>query len=97
MLSHTSTEWAPSYVIPADRKWFGRIGAAAVITYALAELDPRHPKVSEQARRELLEVKKTLEEETPTAAPPDRFAQEQRDEESTRADRNGVATRTKLD
>ena len=24
MLSHTSTEWAPWYVIPADRKWFAR-------------------------------------------------------------------------
>ena len=28
MLSHTSTEWAPWYVIPADRKWFARIAAA---------------------------------------------------------------------
>src|SRR5437764_14635137 len=27
VLSNTSTEWAPWYVIPADRKWFGRIGA----------------------------------------------------------------------
>src|SRR5689334_11830988 len=26
MLSNTSTEWAPWYVIPADRKWFARIG-----------------------------------------------------------------------
>ena len=40
MLSHTSTEWAPWYVIPADRKWFGRIGAAAVLVHALMELDP---------------------------------------------------------
>ena len=24
MLSHTSTEWAPWYVIPADRKWFAQ-------------------------------------------------------------------------
>ena len=30
MLSHTSTEWAPWYVIPADREWFGRIGAGVV-------------------------------------------------------------------
>src|SRR5262249_55328678 len=29
MLSHTSTEWAPWHVIPADRKWFGRTAAAA--------------------------------------------------------------------
>ena len=28
MLSHTSTEWAPWYVIPADHKWFARIAAA---------------------------------------------------------------------
>ena len=27
---HTSTEWAPWYVIPADHKWFARIAAAAV-------------------------------------------------------------------
>ena len=25
MLTHTSTQWAPWYVIPADRKWFARI------------------------------------------------------------------------
>ena len=25
MLSHTSTEWAPWYVLPADHKWFTRI------------------------------------------------------------------------
>ena len=31
MLTHTSTEWAPWYVIPADRKWFGRIAAGAVL------------------------------------------------------------------
>ncbi len=43
MLSHTSTEWAPWWVIPADRKWFDRVAAAAVIGRALAELDPRYP------------------------------------------------------
>ena len=47
MLSHTSTEWAPWYVIPADRKWFLRIGAAAVLVNTLIEIDPRFPRVSE--------------------------------------------------
>ena len=28
MLSRTSTEWAPWYVIPADNKWFARVAAA---------------------------------------------------------------------
>ena len=27
MLSHTSTEWAPWHVIPADRKWFARLAS----------------------------------------------------------------------
>ena len=40
MFTHTSTEWAPWYVIPADRKWFARVAAAAVIANALIEIDP---------------------------------------------------------
>ena len=35
MLSATSTDWAPWYVIPADRKWFARICAAAVLVHTL--------------------------------------------------------------
>ena len=57
MLSNTSTEWAPWYVIPADRKWFARFGAAAVLVHTLMELDPRFPAVTEQQRHALLEVK----------------------------------------
>ena len=40
---HTSTEWAPWYVIPADRKWFARICAAAVLAHTLMEIDPQYP------------------------------------------------------
>ena len=43
MLSHTSTEWAPWHVIPADHKWFARICVGAVLGHALMELDPRYP------------------------------------------------------
>ena len=75
MLSNTSTEWAPWYVIPADRKWFARIAAGAVIANALMEIDPRFPVVSETARQELLEVKKELEAEAPKGAAPDPFEQ----------------------
>jgi PPK2 family polyphosphate:nucleotide phosphotransferase len=76
MLSHTSTEWAPWYVIPADRKWFGRIGAAAVLINALAEIDPRFPRVSKQRRGELREIKHELEAQAPKGAPPDPFEAE---------------------
>src|SRR5271169_1949131 len=39
-LSHTSTECAPWYVIPADRKWFARIGVGAVLVNALMKINP---------------------------------------------------------
>jgi PPK2 family polyphosphate:nucleotide phosphotransferase len=63
MLSHTSTEWAPWYVIPANRKWFGRILSAAVIIRALAEIDPQYPTTDEHARQALDEARVRLEAE----------------------------------
>jgi PPK2 family polyphosphate:nucleotide phosphotransferase len=63
MLSHTSTEWAPWYVLPADHKWFTRVCAAAVIADTLIRIDPRYPVPSAEARRELLKVRAELEAE----------------------------------
>ena len=65
MLSHTSTEWAPWYVIPADRKWFARIAVACVLVGALIEIDPDYPAVSKSKREELLAVRAKLEAEAP--------------------------------
>jgi PPK2 family polyphosphate:nucleotide phosphotransferase len=73
MLSRTSTEWAPWYVIPADRKWYARIAAAAVIAQALIELDPRYPTVDDATRRELQKVKAALEAQAPAGHAPDPF------------------------
>jgi PPK2 family polyphosphate:nucleotide phosphotransferase len=75
-LSHTSTEWAPWYVIPADRKWFMRMSAAAVIAHTLMEIDPRFPKVSKEDRQALLEIKQTLEAQAPDGVAPDPFEAE---------------------
>jgi PPK2 family polyphosphate:nucleotide phosphotransferase len=60
MLSATSTEWAPWHVIPADRKWFARLAAGAVILHALMRIDPRYPRVGEQQLHDLAEVRSTL-------------------------------------
>jgi hypothetical protein len=79
MLSHTSTDWAPWYVIPADRKWFARFGAAAVLVHTLMEIDPRFPPVTRQQREALLEVKARLEEQAPKGATGDPFEQERQD------------------
>jgi polyphosphate kinase 2 (PPK2 family) len=64
MLSHTSTEWAPWYVIPADHKWFAHIAAAAVIVHALAEIDPQYPTPTADAAQ-LEEARAKLEAEAP--------------------------------
>jgi PPK2 family polyphosphate:nucleotide phosphotransferase len=75
VLSNTSTDWAPWYVIPADRKWFARAGAAAVLVHTLMEIDPRYPRLTKQQREALLEVKQALEAQAPEGAEPDPFAQ----------------------
>jgi PPK2 family polyphosphate:nucleotide phosphotransferase len=74
MLSATSTEWAPWYVIPADRKWFARICAAAVLVNTLIEIDPQYPTVSAERRHDLLAVKQELEDEAPEDAERDPYA-----------------------
>ncbi len=42
-LTATSTEWAPWYVIPADRNWVRNHAVATVLVEALRRLDPRFP------------------------------------------------------
>ncbi|MFI6661025.1 polyphosphate kinase 2 family protein [Streptomyces sp. NPDC050523] len=74
MLSATSTEWAPWYVVPADHKWYARICAAAVLAHTLIDLDPQYPEVGEKARHELGLVKQDLEAEAPAGAPADPYA-----------------------
>lgn len=73
MLSATSTTWAPWYVVPADRKWFARICAAAVLAHTLMEIDPQYPTVGAAAREELLTARRELEAEAPKGAPADPY------------------------
>ncbi len=63
MLTHTSTEWAPWYVIPADHKWFTRLAVGAVLVDTLIRIDPQYPELGEAARAELLKARAELEAE----------------------------------
>ena len=76
MLSNTSTDWAPWYVIPADHKWFARACVSAVLARTLMEIDPRYPKVNAAKRKELAETRAMLEAEAPKGAAPDPFESE---------------------
>jgi PPK2 family polyphosphate:nucleotide phosphotransferase len=60
MLNHTSTEWAPWYVVPADHKWFTRLATAAVLVGALADIDPQYPEVGPEVLEEMKRAREEL-------------------------------------
>jgi PPK2 family polyphosphate:nucleotide phosphotransferase len=43
-ITETSTEWAPWYVVPADRNWVRNLAVAEIFAHALKELDPKLPE-----------------------------------------------------
>jgi PPK2 family polyphosphate:nucleotide phosphotransferase len=63
LFNHTSTGWAPWYIIPADTKWVSRLAVAGIIHQSLAGLKLAYPVVSDEAKKELLVAKKELEDE----------------------------------
>lgn len=60
MLSHTSTEWAPWHVVPADHKWFARLATAAILAQALIDIDPRYPQVDPSVGQQMSEDRAAL-------------------------------------
>jgi PPK2 family polyphosphate:nucleotide phosphotransferase len=76
MLSHTSTEHAPWYVVPADRKWFARTCVSAILAHTLVTIDPKYPKVDAAKQKDLAAARALLEAEAPTGAAPDPFQAE---------------------
>lgn len=43
VFDRTSTEWAPWYVVPANRKWYARLAVQALLVGTLDEIDPQWP------------------------------------------------------
>ncbi len=68
-IRHTSTEYAPWYVIPADRKWFARLAVAAVLVERMEALDLQFPKFDEKCLDALNKVEAQLLEEAKARAP----------------------------
>lgn len=63
MLAATSTEQAPWYVVPADRKWFTRAVIADVLVKTLKSLHFRYPQPNKLQMEQLEEAKRILEAE----------------------------------
>ena len=63
VFTHTSTDAAPWYIVPADNKWFTRLAVAAITYQTIEDLKLAYPKVSEAKRKELQEVRRILNAE----------------------------------
>jgi len=47
VLTQTSTEWAPWYIVPSNRKWYRNLVVGTVIVEALEKLNMRYPQPEE--------------------------------------------------
>lgn len=63
MLEHTSTDYAPWYVIPADNKWYTRFVVSEVMLDLFEQLDPHVPELSKEEESQLDKWKKVLLEQ----------------------------------
>ncbi len=59
-LSHTSTKFAPWYVVPADDKANARLIVSRIVLDTLDELKLTYPKTTAARRRELLAIRRKL-------------------------------------
>lgn len=62
-ISHTSTDWAPWHIIPADHKWFTRLAVAYFMDAKMRSLNLAYPEVQSDHLQHLKEAKKMLEGE----------------------------------
>ena len=53
-LSKCSTDDAPWYVIPANRKWFRNLAVATILADTIAGLNPRYPAVAPDVPEDLV-------------------------------------------
>lgn len=60
MFNHTSTEWAPWYIVPADHKWFTWLAVASILRETLDGLNLSFPPASEAQKAALISAKDEL-------------------------------------
>lgn len=55
VLSRTSTEWAPWYIVPANREWYRNLVVSTVLVETLEGLDMRYPEPEEGLKDVVIE------------------------------------------
>ncbi|MCS6808475.1 MAG: polyphosphate kinase 2 family protein [Bacteroidota bacterium] len=63
VFTHTSTRYAPWYIVPADNKWYTRIVLSDIINHTLQKLDLHYPALSAQQKLELTLARERLLQE----------------------------------
>jgi PPK2 family polyphosphate:nucleotide phosphotransferase len=63
LLNKTSTEWAPWYIIPADKKWVAHASISEIILSQIKKLDLKYPVLSKEESAALEKAKAELEKE----------------------------------
>ncbi len=63
VFNHSSTPYAPWYIVPADHRWFTSLAVADIVVTKLKELKLRYPQTSDEAEKDLTEAKRALESE----------------------------------
>jgi len=69
IVRHTSTPFAPWYVVPADHKWFARVVIGSAVVSALDALNLHFPRADKASLAEFEQVRKALENEGKSRAP----------------------------
>lgn len=64
MLQHTSTSYAPWYVIPADKKWFMRVAVSNIIVEKLQSLKLHYPVLNDTQKADLIKARDILAAES---------------------------------
>ncbi|MFC6269086.1 PPK2 family polyphosphate kinase [Frigoriflavimonas asaccharolytica] len=62
-ITKTSKDFAPWYIIPADKKWFARLTALEIIVDTLEKMELKFPEVSEEEKAKLQNAKLELEKD----------------------------------
>lgn len=63
MLNHTSTTYAPWFVVPADDRWFARLAVSTIIYQEFEKLKLQYPKATPEQLESLQKAKAMLESE----------------------------------
>lgn len=63
VLNNTSSEWAPWYIIPADKKWVSHALISEIIVSQIDKLDLKYPVLSKEQCEALEKAKAKLERE----------------------------------